>query len=140
MCQVLYYARIHHGVAKGLKEVCQALERGEAQLVILAEDCDHEEYTKLVNALTADKGVYLIKVPEKAKLGDWAGQHKLDTDAKVKKTCKASCVAIKDFGEQVCAVSSRSPRLPPPAPLPSAPPALSDVARPPAMDAGKRVL
>jgi len=60
-------------VAKGIKEVCQSLERGEAQLVILAEDCDHEEYVKLVTALTADKGVYLIKVPEKAKLGDWAG-------------------------------------------------------------------
>jgi small subunit ribosomal protein S12e len=70
---VLYHARIHFGVAKGIKEVCQALERGEAQLVIMAEDCDHEEYVKLVTALTADKGVYLIKVPEKAKLGDWAG-------------------------------------------------------------------
>ena len=53
--------------------MCQALERGEAQLVILAEDCDHEDYVKLVTALTAEKGVYLIKVPEKAKLGDWAG-------------------------------------------------------------------
>jgi len=71
--QVLYHARNHYGVAKGIKEVCQALERGEAQLVILAEDCDHEGYVKLVTALTAEKGVYLIKVPEKAKLGDWAG-------------------------------------------------------------------
>ena len=71
--QVLYHARIHNGVSKGIKEVCQALERGEAQLVILAEDCDHEDYVKLVTALTAEKGVYLIKVPEKAKLGDWAG-------------------------------------------------------------------
>ena len=71
--QVLYHARIHFGVAKGLKEVCQALERGEAQLVIMAEDCDHEGIVSLVTALTADKGVYLIKVPEKAKLGDWAG-------------------------------------------------------------------
>ena len=60
-------------MAKGIKEVCQALERGEAQLVILAEDCDHEDYVKLVTSLTAEKGVYLIKVPEKAKLGDWAG-------------------------------------------------------------------
>jgi len=98
--QVLYHARTHNGVAKGIKEVCQSLERGEAQLVILAEDCDHEEYVKLVTALTAEKGVYLIKVPEKAKLGDWAGQHKLDADANVKKTCSSSCVAVKDFGEQ----------------------------------------
>lgn len=71
--QVLYHARIHQGVAKGLKEVVQSLERGEAQLVILAEDCDHEDYVNLISALTAEKGVYLIKVPEKAKLGDWAG-------------------------------------------------------------------
>ena len=35
--EVLYYARIHHGVTKGIKEVVQALERGEAQLVVLAE-------------------------------------------------------------------------------------------------------
>lgn len=98
--QVLYHARNHYGVAKGIKEVVQALERGEAQLVILAEDCDHEDYVKLITALTAEKGVYLIKVPERAKLGDWAGQHKLDADANVKKTCPASCVAVKDFGEQ----------------------------------------
>ena len=70
---MLYHAHIHRGVAKGIKEVCQALERGEAQLVILAEDCDHEEYVDLITALTAEKGVYLIKVPERAKLGDWAG-------------------------------------------------------------------
>ena len=32
-----------------------------------------EEYVNLITALTAEKGVYLIKVPERAKLGDWAG-------------------------------------------------------------------
>ena len=70
---MLYHARNHYGVEKGIKEVVQALERGEAQLGILAEDCNHEDYVKLITALTAEKGVYLIKVPERAKLGDWAG-------------------------------------------------------------------
>lgn len=29
-------------------QVLQALERGEAQLVVLAEDCDNKEYVELV--------------------------------------------------------------------------------------------
>jgi hypothetical protein len=73
-------------------------------------------------ALCAEKGVYLMKVPEKQQLGEWAGLVKvrpprprrawphacsarggpsqLDADAKVRKVCAASSVAVRDFGEQ----------------------------------------
>lgn len=99
--QVLFYAHIHDGVVKGIKEVIQALERGEAQLVFLAEDCDEAQYVALVEAMCAEKGVYLLKVPEKKALGEMAGNTRLDDDGNVKKSCAASSVAVKDFGEQV---------------------------------------
>mmetsp|Transcript_6030 Transcript_6030/g.21294 ORF Transcript_6030/g.21294 Transcript_6030/m.21294 type:complete len:128 (+) Transcript_6030:177-560(+) len=98
--EVLHYADIHSGLARGLKEVCQSLERGDAQLVILAEDCDNDTYVKLVKALCKEKGVYLIKVPSKADLGKWAGQVRLDAAGDPKKSCSASSISIKEFGEQ----------------------------------------
>jgi ribosomal protein L7Ae-like RNA K-turn-binding protein len=99
--QVLYYANIHDGVVRGLKEVMQALERGDAQLVFLAEDCDEATYVELIETMCAEKGVYLLKMPEKKALGEMAGNTRLDDDGNVKKSCAASSVAIKDFGEQV---------------------------------------
>eukprot|EP00960_Hanusia_phi_P075975 768493-Hanusia_phi.AAC.2 len=47
-----------------------------------------------------EKGVYLIKAPSKADLGKWAGQVKLDAAGDPKKSCGASSIAIKEFGEQ----------------------------------------
>mmetsp|Transcript_24359 Transcript_24359/g.57877 ORF Transcript_24359/g.57877 Transcript_24359/m.57877 type:complete len:224 (-) Transcript_24359:162-833(-) len=98
--QVLYFSRIHLGLARGVKEVMQALERGEAQLVVLAEDCDEENYVQVLEALTAEKGVYLLKVPERDQLGEWSGLVKLDEDGKPRRICGTSSVAVKDFGEQ----------------------------------------
>ncbi|KAJ1484829.1 50S ribosomal protein L30e-like protein, partial [Baffinella frigidus] len=98
--EVLYFANTHDGCLRGIKEVLQALERGEAQLVVLAEDCDNKEYVELVEALCADKGVYLMRVPEKKILGEWAGLVKLDMEDKVKKVCAASSCCVRDFGVQ----------------------------------------
>lgn len=52
------------------------LNRGsasQAQLCVLAEDCNQPDYKKLVEALCAEHNVSLLSVPEAKQLGQWAG-------------------------------------------------------------------
>lgn len=70
---VLKTALVHDGLARGLREVCRALENGEALMCILAEDCNQPDYKKLIEALCTEKAVNLISVPTKTQLGEWAG-------------------------------------------------------------------
>ena len=39
------------GLVKGLNEVCKALDRKEALLCVLAEDCEDAKYKKLVTVI-----------------------------------------------------------------------------------------
>ncbi len=48
----------------------------QAQLCVLAEDCNQPDYKKLVEALCAEHGVSLLSVPEAKQLGQWAGVSK----------------------------------------------------------------
>lgn len=70
---VLKKALAHDGVARGLNETARALEKGEAQLAILADDCNQPDYKKLVEALCKEHGTPLLSVPEAKQLGQWAG-------------------------------------------------------------------
>lgn len=70
---VLKKALAHDGVARGLNETARALEKGEAQLAILADDCNQPDYKKLVEALCNEHGTPLLSVPEAKQLGQWAG-------------------------------------------------------------------
>lgn len=70
---VLKKALAHDGVARGLNETARALEKGQAQLAILAEDCNQPDYKKLVEALCAEHNTPLLSVPEAKLLGQWAG-------------------------------------------------------------------
>ena len=70
---VLKKAVAHDGVARGLHEAARALEKGQAQLAILADDCNQPDYKKLVEALCAEHNVSLLSVPEAKQLGQWAG-------------------------------------------------------------------
>ena len=60
--EVLKYAMQVGGVVKGLREVCKGLDRREAHLCILAEDCDEENYATLVEALAFEHDIPLLKV------------------------------------------------------------------------------
>lgn len=70
---VLKKALAHDGLARGLHESARAIERGQAQLAILADDCNQPDYKKLIEALCAEQSVNLISVPEQQTLGQWAG-------------------------------------------------------------------
>ena len=70
---VLKKALSHDGLSRGLHEVVRSLEKGQAQLVVLAEDCNQPDYKKLVEALCAEQSANLLSVKEAQQLGTWAG-------------------------------------------------------------------
>ena len=60
--EVLKNALIHDGLARGLHECAKALDKREAHLCILANNCDEPMYVKLVEALCAEHSIELVKV------------------------------------------------------------------------------
>ena len=60
--EVLKNSLIHDGLARGLRECTKALDKRQAHLCILANNCDEAMYVKLVEALCQEHDIYLIKV------------------------------------------------------------------------------
>lgn len=71
------------------------MNRREAVLCVLADNCDEPAYKKLVQALCSEHQIPLIKVDNNKKLGEWAGLSKLDNMGKARKVVGCSCVVIK---------------------------------------------
>lgn len=97
---VLKKAMAHDGLCKGLHEACRAIERGQAQLCVLAESCDANGYTKLIEALCTENNVSLISVADAKSLGEWCGLCKIDAEGNARKVVGCSCAVITDYGEQ----------------------------------------
>ena len=55
-------ALINDGLARGLHETTKSLDKRQALLCVLAENCDEKEYKKLVQALCQEHQIPLIKV------------------------------------------------------------------------------
>lgn len=70
---VLRKSLAHGGLVRGLHEAAKVIEKHAAQLCVLAEDCDQQDYVKLVKALCADHNVNMLTVPNAKTLGEWAG-------------------------------------------------------------------
>jgi small subunit ribosomal protein S12e len=102
---VLKKSLAHDGLSRGLHEAARAIERGEAQLCILAEDCNQPDYKKLIEALCGVHNVNLISVPENKQLGEWAGLCKLDSEGTARKVVGCSCAVITDYGEETEALN-----------------------------------
>ncbi len=62
MQEVLKQALIADGLARGLRESAKALDKRQALLCVLSENCDEPMYKKLVTALCMEHGIPLIKV------------------------------------------------------------------------------
>ena len=60
--EVLKQALIADGLARGARETQKALDKRQALLCILAENCDEPQYKKLISALCMEHGIPLIKV------------------------------------------------------------------------------
>ena len=97
--QVLKKSLAYDGLARGLGEAVRAIERGNAQLCLLAQDCNESDYTKLVEALCQEHNCHLIAVPENKQLGEWAGLCKMDAEGNARKVVGCSCAVITDYGE-----------------------------------------
>eukprot|EP00283_Hemiselmis_rufescens_P005586 CAMPEP_0173434766 /NCGR_PEP_ID=MMETSP1357-20121228/13376_1 /TAXON_ID=77926 /ORGANISM="Hemiselmis rufescens, Strain PCC563" /LENGTH=142 /DNA_ID=CAMNT_0014399663 /DNA_START=58 /DNA_END=486 /DNA_ORIENTATION=+ len=97
---VLKKSLVHDGVARGLRECVKALDRRQAHLCILAQDCDSAEYVRLVEALAQEHSISIIKVADGKQLGEWVGLCKLDREGKARKVVKCSCAVVRDWGEQ----------------------------------------
>lgn len=70
---VLKLALMHDGLARGLRESSKALDRRQAHMCVLNENCEEDAYKKLVAALCSEHKIPLIKVQDGKQLGEWAG-------------------------------------------------------------------
>ncbi|MFH0713735.1 MAG: 50S ribosomal protein L7Ae [Candidatus Micrarchaeota archaeon] len=71
--QVVESAKAANGVRKGTNEATKAIERGEAKLVIIAEDVDPEEIVMHLPAICAERAIPFLFVAAKKDLGAAAG-------------------------------------------------------------------
>jgi len=60
-------------IRKGTNETTKAVERGQAKLVLIAEDVDPPEIVAHLPLLCDERNIPYIYVPSKAKLGSAAG-------------------------------------------------------------------
>ncbi|ESN93886.1 hypothetical protein HELRODRAFT_186065 [Helobdella robusta] len=98
--EVLKNSLIHDGLAKGAHECAKALDKRQAHLCVLANNCDEANYVRLIEALCAEHNINLIKVDDNKKLGEWAGLCKIDKEGKARKVVGCSCVVVKDYGKE----------------------------------------
>jgi small subunit ribosomal protein S12e len=96
---------LYIGLVKGLNEVCKALDRKQALLCVLAENCDDPKYKKLITALAKSNGVPVITVESRDEIGVWLGHCKYDKEGLPRKAKGTSSVAIVDYGEETEALS-----------------------------------
>ncbi len=80
-------ARDTGSIRKGTNEVTKSVERGEANLVVIAEDVDPPEIVMHLPALCRERNIPYIFVPEKEELGLAAGLN-----------VRSSAVAITEVG------------------------------------------
>jgi len=71
--QVVEGARDTGSLRKGTNEVTKIVERGQAKLVVIAEDVQPEEVVAHIPLLCEEKGVPYVYVPTKQDLGQSAG-------------------------------------------------------------------
>jgi small subunit ribosomal protein S12e len=102
---VLKKALAHDGLARGLHEAARAIEKGQAQLCILADDCNQPDYVKLIQALCTEHNVNLISVPENKLLGQWAGLCKIDPAGEARKVVACSVAVVTDYGEETAGLA-----------------------------------
>ena len=83
-------------IKKGVNETTKAVERGQAKLVLIAEDVDPPEIVAHLPILCDEKGVPYIYVPSTAELGKAAGINVAASSA-----CIIDPGEAKDLVEQI---------------------------------------
>ena len=93
-------ARESGKLRRGTNEVTKAIERKQAQLVIIAEDVEPAEIVVHLPALSDEKGIPYVYVPSKAELGRATG---LDVGSAAIAIAEAgqAADALKDIIERI---------------------------------------
>ncbi len=71
--EIIEKARKTGKIEKGTNEVTKAVERGTAKLVVIAEDVQPKEVVQHLPVLCKEKGIEVMTVDSKQKLGVAAG-------------------------------------------------------------------
>ena len=99
--RVLKAASYRDALAKGLHEVCKAIDISEEAkkpvCAFLSENCDEKQYKKLVQSLSKEKNIPLIIVKDRELLGEWVGLCRYDATMTPKKIRKCSSVVLREF-------------------------------------------
>merc|ERR1712113_1045663 len=109
---VIKKSQANDGLVKGLNEVCKCLDRKQAILCILAEDCNDPKYKKLVDALAKASNVPLIEVEHRDDLGEWLGHCKYDADgaprrSRVPPPLQSRVTVRRPRPSPLCSITSR---------------------------------
>merc|ERR1711977_7202 len=70
---VLKHGAYNDGLSRGLNEAVRALERRDALICLLAENCDEANYVRLIEALCLEHQIPMLKIGDNKTLGEWAG-------------------------------------------------------------------
>jgi large subunit ribosomal protein L7Ae len=98
--EALEIARDTGKITKGTNEVTKAMERGEALLVLIAEDIDPPEIAAHMPVLAEEKEIPYVYIPTKDELGEAAGLNVGTASASITDAGEAAEL-IKDVSEKV---------------------------------------
>ncbi|GKT32250.1 Ribosomal protein S12e like protein [Aduncisulcus paluster] len=96
--EIVKTSMYNDGLVCGLRRVVHCLDSRQAILCILAEDCDHDSYKKLVTALCKQNEIPLYTVPTGRELGVWSGLVKLDEEGEPTREVRCSSCVVKTWG------------------------------------------
>jgi large subunit ribosomal protein L7Ae len=88
-------ARDNGKISKGANEATKQVERGQAKLVVMAEDVSPEEILAHMPILCEEKKIPYTYVPSKEELGNAAGMH-----------VSTSAIAIVNLGKEKAGLES----------------------------------
>lgn len=98
--EALEIARDTGKITKGTNEVTKAMERGDALLVLIAEDIDPPEIAAHMPVLAEEKEIPYVYIPTKDELGEAAGLNVGTASAGITDAGEATEL-IKDVVEKV---------------------------------------
>ena len=98
--EALEIARDTGKITKGTNEVTKAMERGDALLVLIAEDIDPPEIAAHMPVLAEEKEIPYVDIPTKDELGEAAGLNVGTASAGITDAGEATEL-IKDVAEKV---------------------------------------
>ena len=98
--EVLKKASHLNGLFRGVNEVARAIDKGDAKVCFVADNCELNDYKNLIKALCLEKQVPLVNVTDRLLLGEWAGMCKIDQAGVARNVVKCSSAAVSVVDEE----------------------------------------